>query len=197
MTRVWTTLRKCVKPIFLAGAKSPLGNLLMYQEVNVCDYLRSGWKQIVSAMLYATGTVSCTRAHARFLKNVNEFSTATNRSKSRVRRPSLPIHRQPIQLLHLGPLLHHRRSHFPPRRMVPRNRLQSIVGRLKNHSRLNRHPLHGIEPDRNLAAGIDPMAKQRARAIPRIFCNRRAAIRPQAYVHEWTRRMGKVNPGKS
>ncbi len=44
--------------------------------------------------------------------------------------------------------------------MVPRNGLQPIVGGLKNHGGLDRLSLDGIERDRDLAAGIDPMAEQ-------------------------------------
>ena len=67
--------------------------------------------------------------------------------------------------------------------MVPGNRLQSVVCRLENHGRLDRLTLYGIERDRDLAAGIDPMAKQGRRAIAGIFCNRSCTIITQAQVH--------------
>ena len=74
--------------------------------------------------------------------------------------------------------------------MVPGNRLQSVVCRLENHGRLDRLTFDRIERDRDLAAGIDPMAKQGRGAIAGIFCNRRCAISTQAQVHRRSREAG-------
>ncbi len=60
----------------------------------------------------------------------------------------------------------------------------------KTMGRLDRLTLHGIEGDRDLAAGIDPMAKQGRGAIARIFCNRRCTILTQAQVHRRTTLLG-------
>ena len=65
-----------------------------------------------------------------------------------------------------------------------------IVCRLENHGRLDRFTLHGIERDCNLAAGIDPMAKQGRGAIARVFCNRRCTILTQTQVHRRTHHLG-------
>ncbi len=81
-----------------------------------------------------------------------------NQGLSISRRP-LRRFGEPIQLLHLRPLLHRRRSHFSPRGVVPGDRLQSIVSRLESHWGLNRPAIRGIKGDCYLAACIFPMAK--------------------------------------
>ena len=83
-------------------------------------------------------------------------------------------------LFHLGFVLHWRRIGLTPRCVIPGNRLQSFMAWLEDHRRLCRFTFHRVETDLYLAAGIDPMAKKRSRAIPRVLCNRCCAIRPQA-----------------
>jgi len=63
--------------------------------------------------------------------------------------------------------------------MVPAYRLQSIVGRLEDHGRFSRLALLRVESDSDVAASVNPMAKQGDGAITWIFCNRGAAIRTQ------------------
>ena len=80
--------------------------------------------------------------------------------------------------------------------MVPGNGLQAIMAGLENHGRLDRLTLDRIERDRDLVAGIDPVAKQSGSAIPGIFCNRSCTIPAQAQVHGRTGEVGKIDAGE-
>ena len=80
---------------------------------------------------------------------------------------------EPVVLFDFGSALLHRWGIlFAPGGMVPRNSLKSIVTGLKRHGRLSSLTLPGIESNQDLITGIDPMSKQRRRAISHVFRDR-------------------------
>jgi len=72
---------------------------------------------------------------------------------------------------------------FAPGGMVPRNGLESVVAGLKRHGGLRTLAISRIEGNQNLITGIDPMPKQRGRAIPGVFRDGCRAIGSQTQIH--------------
>ena len=69
-------------------------------------------------------------------------------------------------------LFHGWRILFAPGSVVPGNRLKSVVAGLEGHGRLSRLTLRGVEGNYDLITRIDPMPKERSRAITYVFRDR-------------------------
>ena len=77
---------------------------------------------------------------------------------------------EPVMFFDLGSALFHGwRILFAPGSVVPGNRLESIVARLKSHGRFGGLTLGGVEGNHDLITRIDPMPKERSRAISCVF----------------------------
>ena len=85
--------------------------------------------------------------------------------------------RVPVRLF----LLERRRRRFSPQRVVPGNRLQSIMAGLKDHRRLSRFALNLVKLDGHLAARIGPMSKGSNGAFAKVLCYRSRSVRTEAY----------------
>src|SRR5260370_19599449 len=72
---------------------------------------------------------------------------------------------------------------FAPGGVVPRNSLEPVMTGLKGHGWLSTLTLRGVESNQDLITRIDPVSKQRSRAISRIFRDCRRAIGSQAQIH--------------
>ena len=98
---------------------------------------------------------------------------------------TLRIRCRPVVLLHLLPsLLHGRWRLFPPRSMVPGDRLQPVMTGVEGHRRLRWRSILGIESNSYPAAGSGPVAEQRRDlSVPWIFRDRGRAVVAEAEVH--------------